>query len=59
MRMTWSELLFAHWQVDPHVVASLLPAGVALNTRDGRAWVGVVPFLMPDARLDIVRHYQV
>jgi uncharacterized protein len=48
MRMTWSELLFAHWQVDPDAVASLLPAGVTLDTRDGKAWVGVVPFLMSD-----------
>ncbi len=24
MRMTWSELLFAHWQVDPDKVASSL-----------------------------------
>jgi hypothetical protein len=24
----------------------LLPAGVTLDTRDGKAWVGVVPFLM-------------
>jgi uncharacterized protein YqjF (DUF2071 family) len=48
MRMTWSELLFAHWQVDPDAVAALLPVGVDLDTRDGKAWVGVVPFLMSD-----------
>jgi hypothetical protein len=46
MRMTWSELLFVHWPVDPPSVASLLPTGVTLDTRDGKAWVGVVPFLM-------------
>lgn len=46
MRMTWSELLFAHWAVEPDAVASRLPAGVTLDTRDGKAWVGVVPFLM-------------
>jgi len=46
MRMTWSGLLFAHWTVEPEAVASLLPAGVTLDTRDGKAWVGVVPFLM-------------
>ena len=28
MRMTWSELLFAHWAVEPNAVASLLPKGV-------------------------------
>jgi len=46
MRMTWSELLFAHWAVEPDVVASRLPAGVTLDTREGKAWIGVVPFLM-------------
>lgn len=46
MRMTWSELLFAHWSVPPERVAALLPRGVTLDTRDGRAWIGVVPFLM-------------
>lgn len=46
MRMTWSELLFAHWSVEPDLVASRLPAGVTLDTREGKAWVGVVPFLM-------------
>lgn len=46
MRMTWSELLFAHWPVEPAKVAALLPDGVTLDTRDNQAWVGVVPFLM-------------
>lgn len=48
MRMTWSELLFAHWPVEAEVVAPLLPHGLTLDTRDGRAWIGVVPFLMSD-----------
>lgn len=46
MRMTWSELLFVHWAVEPETVVSLLPVGLTLDTRDGKAWVGVVPFLM-------------
>lgn len=48
MRMTWSELLFAHWPVDPSILAPLLPCGLTLDTRDGQAWIGVVPFLMSD-----------
>jgi hypothetical protein len=32
MRMAWSELLFAHWAIEPEAVASLLPAGVTLDT---------------------------
>lgn len=48
MRMTWSELLFAHWEVEPSLVASHLPVGLTLDTHQGKAWVGVVPFLMSD-----------
>lgn len=46
MRMTWSELLFAHWPVDPQSLTRLLPPGLTLDTRDDKAWIGVVPFLM-------------
>lgn len=48
MRMTWSELLFAHWAVEPRAIADRLPRGLTLDTRDDRAWIGVVPFLMSD-----------
>lgn len=46
MRMTWSELLFAHWRAAPEAVRPLLPAGLELDVRDGAAWVAVVPFRM-------------
>lgn len=46
--MTWSELLFAHWPVDPNILAPLLPVGLTLDTHEGSAWIGVVPFLMSD-----------
>lgn len=48
MRMTWSELLFAHWPIDPKILAPMLPRGLAVDTHDGTAWIGVVPFLMSD-----------
>jgi uncharacterized protein len=44
--MTWRDLLFAHWPFDPAVVRPLIPAGLELETWDGRAWIGVVPFRM-------------
>ncbi|MEM8913796.1 MAG: DUF2071 domain-containing protein [Planctomycetota bacterium] len=46
MRMTWSDLLFAHWPIQPDIIARLLPDGMQLDTYDGLAWVGVVPFTM-------------
>lgn len=46
MRMWWLDLSFIHWRWDPEVVQSLLPPGLTVDTFDGEAWVGLVPFLM-------------
>lgn len=51
MHMRWEDLLFAHWPLDPSAVAPRLPAGLALDTFDGAAWLGVVPFRMTDTGL--------
>jgi uncharacterized protein len=48
MTMAWLDLLFAHWSIAPEQIAALLPAGLELDTYEGRAWVGVVPFRMTD-----------
>lgn len=46
MTMAWLDLLFAHWSFAPEPIAELLPAGLELDTFEGRAWVAVVPFRM-------------
>ena len=51
MAQSWRDLLFAHWRTDAGYLASLLPAGLALDTHDGQAWVGIVPFRMHGTRL--------
>jgi len=48
--MTWRDGLFAHWPVDPEVVAAALPDGLSVATHDGDAYLGVVPFVMDDIR---------
>jgi hypothetical protein len=48
--MVWHDLLFAHWPCAAEVLQPLLPAGLALDTFDGRAWLGVVPFRMSGIR---------
>lgn len=50
MRMTWNELAFLHWPVDAAVLARQLPAGLALDTFEGVAYLGVVPFEMAGTR---------
>lgn len=46
MGQVWTELLFAHWRVDAEELRRLVPAGLPLDTWDGAAWVGVVPFCL-------------
>jgi uncharacterized protein YqjF (DUF2071 family) len=50
MRQTWSNLLFLHWPVNPEILASRLPPGLRVDTFDGKAWLGVVPFFMDRVR---------
>ena len=46
MHMTWSTLTFLHWPYEPAWVQALLPPGLTVQTFDGLAWVGLVPFEM-------------
>ncbi len=46
----WSDLLFVHWRVRPDVIAPLLPRELTLDTWEGDAWVGLVPFHMSGVR---------
>jgi len=46
MRQRWNDLLFAHWPVAAAPVQALLPPGLEIDTFQGSAWLGVVPFWM-------------
>jgi uncharacterized protein YqjF (DUF2071 family) len=54
MAQRWNDLLFAHWPIPPGDMARLLPAGLEVDTFDGYAWVGVVPFWMDQVRTRMV-----
>ncbi|WP_090383183.1 YqjF family protein [Natronobacterium texcoconense] len=49
--MTWRDGLFAHWPVDPDDVRPHVPDELTLDTRDGQAWVSVLPFVLTDVGL--------
>lgn len=51
MRQTWWDLLFAHWPVPAAMLRPLIPTTLDVDTFDGMAWVGVVPFRMTGVRL--------
>ncbi len=46
MAMQWHDLLFMHWPLPLAVLRPLILRGLALDTFDGCAWIGVVPFTM-------------
>ena len=51
LRQRWAELAYFHWAYEPEVVQRRLPAGVTIDTFDGSAWVGLIPFEMRDVQL--------
>lgn len=50
MYHSWRDLLFLHWRFDPDVIQATLPRGLHVDTFDGSAWVGIVPFFMRNIR---------
>jgi uncharacterized protein YqjF (DUF2071 family) len=49
--MSWRDLLFMHWPVDAGALRPLVPPSLGIDTFDGSAWLGVVPFGMTGVRL--------
>ena len=54
MTQRWNDLLFAHWPLPAAELAPLLPEGLTIDTFDGSAWVGVVPFWMDQVRFRVL-----
>jgi uncharacterized protein YqjF (DUF2071 family) len=50
----WHDLLFAHWPIPARVVQERLPVGLEVDTFDGSAWLGVIPFWMSGVRTRVV-----
>lgn len=50
MRQRWAGLLFLHWPIAPELIQARLPAGLYVDTYQGQAWLGVVPFFMEKVR---------
>lgn len=46
MTQQWRDLSYVHWSFPPDEVQQLLPPGLEVDTFDGTAWVGLVPFRM-------------
>lgn len=46
----WRDLLFVHWEVPVAVLRPLVPPALAVDTHEGKAYVGLVAFTMHDVR---------
>jgi uncharacterized protein YqjF (DUF2071 family) len=51
MGQTWSQLLFAHWQVEPALLRRVVPPQLPLDIHEGSAWLGITPFRVSGLRL--------
>jgi uncharacterized protein len=51
MAQSWHDLLFAHWPVEEAALRRHIPAELKIDTYEGQAWLGVVPFRMSGVRL--------
>ncbi len=51
MAQVWHDLLFAHWTVPVAALRPLLPPQLEIDTFNGQAWLGIVPFRMSGVRV--------
>ncbi len=51
MIQRWHDLLFAHWRCPIADLRPLVPQPLDIDTFDGSAWIGVIPFSMSGVRM--------
>jgi uncharacterized protein YqjF (DUF2071 family) len=50
MKQVWHDLLFMHWPIAVERLRPLIPAELEIESHEGSAWIGVVPFRMSGIR---------
>jgi hypothetical protein len=50
MHQNWHQLLFLHWEVPAEELQRLIPQELTIDTFDGNAYVGLVPFTLTGVR---------
>jgi len=44
MHQNWGKLLFMHWPINAELLRPRIPSQLAIDTFDGSAWIGEIPF---------------
>lgn len=50
MAQVWHDLLFAHWPIEEQALRQHIPAKLEIDTFQGQAWLGIIPFRMSGVR---------
>ena len=50
MKQSWHDLLFAHWPIPVATMRAAVPRALEIDTFEGHAWLGIVPFRMSGVR---------
>lgn len=50
MHQDWHHLLFLHWEVPPQELQALVPPELNIDTFEGKAYVGLIPFTLSGVR---------
>lgn len=50
----WHQIAFFHWSCDPIALRQHLPAGLQVDTFEGKAWISLTPFLLTGMRPPLV-----
>lgn len=51
MTQKWGHVLFMHWPVPEEVLREHVPSLLEIDTFDGDAWIGILPFEVSDVRV--------
>lgn len=54
MTQKWEHLVFAHWPVEPEIMRKFVPDALEIDTFGGKAWIGIISFLMNSFKLKYV-----
>lgn len=47
---SWGKLLFMHWQLPVEALRPLIPSRLTIDTYEGKAWIGLIPFTIWNLR---------